>query len=179
MEQIYEIKSARKLITICQELSMNIWGFNNGKNQVYQTISIFRRLVDVKINNNLILMGFKTGDTEMFLWEEQTKELYRLSTDKIDEHEDELNTVDMLVSRGLFVTGGRDGLIKVWNIRKQLIREIKFPEPITSVAFLNNEADILVGHIGKVSSVVAADYKPFETPHLSMISDEELAKFTA
>lgn len=142
---------------------MNIWGFSNGKNQVYQTISIFRRVVDMKVNGNLIFMGFKTGDTEMFHWEEQPKELYRLSTDKIDEHEDELNTVDMLVSRGLFVTGGRDGLIKVWNIKKQLIREIKFPEPITSVAFLNSEADILVGHIGKVSSVVAADYKPFET----------------
>lgn len=44
-----------------------------------------------------MFIGFKTGDTEMFLWDEQPiignnneKEFYRLSCDKIDEHEDEL-----------------------------------------------------------------------------------------
>ena len=103
----------------------------------------------------------------MFYWEEHEKELYRLGSDKIDEHEDELQTIDMLKSRNLFVTGGKDGIIKVWNMRKQLIREIKFPEPITSVCFLNAKGDILVGHVGKVSSVVAGDYKPFETKELS------------
>jgi WD40 repeat protein len=71
-------------------------------------------------------------------------------------------SVDMLQSKGLFVTGGKDGLIKVWNIRKELVREIKFPEPITAVCFFNQHADILVGHVGKVSSVLALDYKPFE-----------------
>lgn len=80
-------------------------------------------------------MGFKTGDTEMFMWSD--KELYKLNSDKIDEHEDELMSIDMLESKGLFVTGGKDGIVKVWNIKKQLIREMKFPEPITSVSFFN------------------------------------------
>lgn len=79
----------------------------------------------------------------------------------MDEHEDYLESIDSLDGKGLFVTGGRDGLVKVWNIRKELIREIKFPEPITSLIFLNNDADILVGHVGKVSKVLASDYKPF------------------
>jgi len=134
-------------------------------------------VIDVKINDRIILMGFKTGDTEMLLWDEERKELNRLLTDKIDEHEDELHTMDMLLSKGLFVTGGRDGLIKVWNIRKQLIREIKFPEPITSVAFLNSEADILVGHVGKVSSVLASDYKPFESKNIACITEEDVYDF--
>ena len=43
-----------------------------------------------------------------------------------------------------------------------MVREIKFPEPITAVCFLNPLGDILVGHVGKVSSVMAEDYKPFE-----------------
>lgn len=42
------------------------------------------------MNDSMLLMGFKTGDTEMFYWEEHEKELYRLGSDKIDEHEDEL-----------------------------------------------------------------------------------------
>lgn len=65
------------------------------------------------------------------------------------------------------MTGGKDGLIKVWNIKKDLVREIKFPEPITAVSFLNREADILVGHGGKVSSVMSIDYQPFENKELS------------
>jgi WD40 repeat protein len=68
-------------------------------------------------------MGFKTGDTELFTWEESEKELYKLTCDKIDEHEDELQSIDLLVSKGLFVTGGRDGLVKVWNLKKELIRD--------------------------------------------------------
>ena len=75
------------------------------------------------------------------------------------------------------MTGAKDGLVKVWNIKKELLREIKFPEPITSVCFLNSKADILVGHVGKVSSVLAKDYKPFETPELAEPSPDEMEKF--
>ena len=135
---------------------------------MYKQISIYRPITDIKVNmQNLVFVGFKTGDTEMFVWEEEEKELYKLNSDKIDEHEDELQTIDILYSRGLYVTGGKDGLIKVWNSKKELIREIKFPEPITAVSFLNSNADILVGHVGKVSSVMAVDYKPFENKELS------------
>ena len=135
---------------------------------MYKQISIYRPITDIKVNmQNLVFVGFKTGDTEMFVWEEEEKELYKLNSDKIDEHEDELQTIDILYSRGLYVTGGKDGLIKVWNTKKELIREIKFPEPITAVSFLNSDADILVGHVGKVSSVMAVDYKPFENKELS------------
>lgn len=123
-------------------------------------------------------MGFKTGFTELFHWEEDKKELYRLYSEyRLDEHEEDLTTIDMLQSRGLFVTGGQDCLIKVWNMRKEMIREIKFPEPITSVCFLNPQGDILVGHVGKVSSVMAADYKPFESKSLTHLSDEEIHSF--
>jgi WD40 repeat protein len=134
-------------------------------------------VTDVKILDYAVFMGFRTGDTEMFHWDEGAKELYRLVSDKVDEHEDELQSIDMLQSRRLFVTGARDGLIKVWNIKKELVREIKFPEPITSVCFLNPNADILVGHVGKVSSVMAQDYKPFEVKERSTPTDLEVARF--
>lgn len=39
-----------------------------------------------------------------------------------------------------------------------MIREIKFPEPIYSVSFLNEHGDILVGHAGKISIVQRKDY---------------------
>ena len=154
---------------------------------------IYRPINDIRISNNIIFIAFKSGDTELFLWNEQgsEKEFFKLNCDKSDEHEDELQSLDYLphikrdsedqiitgYTGGLFVTGGKDGLIKVWNIRKELIREIKFPEPITSVCFLNSLGDILVGHVGKVSSVLAKDYKPYEVLENAWPTDEETQKF--
>lgn len=65
---------------------------------IYKQFQIYRPLNDVKVCKNLVFFGFKTGDTEIFLWEEKgtEKEFYRLSCDKMDEHEDELQSVDFL-----------------------------------------------------------------------------------
>jgi WD40 repeat protein len=138
---------------------------------------IYRHIADLKVKENLLFMGFKTGDTQIFTWDEDQKDLFKITCDKQDEHEDELMSIDMLQSRGLFVTGGKDGIIKVWNMRKELVREIKFPEPITAVCFFNQQGDILVGHVGKVSSVMAIDYKPFENQELTAFSQELLSNF--
>lgn len=62
------------------------------------------------------------------------------------------------------MTAGTEGLVKIWNMQKELIREIQFTEAISAVVFLNEQADVLVGHFGKLSIVSATDYKPFEQP---------------
>jgi hypothetical protein len=41
-------------------------------------------------------MGFKSGDSEMFCWSEDDKEFYKMNCDKMDEHEDQLESVDYL-----------------------------------------------------------------------------------
>jgi hypothetical protein len=51
-------------------------------------------------------------------------------------------------------------MVKVWNIKKDLLREIKFPEPVYSVSFLNGDGDVLIGHKGKLSTVLFKDYAP-------------------
>jgi hypothetical protein len=43
-------------------------------------------------------------------------------------------------------------------MRRKLIREIKFPKPVYSLSFLNEEGVILGGHQGKVSMVSCEDY---------------------
>ena len=60
----------------------------------------------------------------------------------------------------LIASGDAQGLIKIWNYRRSLIREIKFTEPITSVCFLNAQADLVVGHKGKLSRILSKDYLP-------------------
>lgn len=59
-----------------------------------------------------------------------------------------MESIDILFDKGLFVTSSRDGLVKIWNIKKDLLREIKFNEPIYSASFLNSDADLAVGHSG-------------------------------
>ena len=66
--------------------------------------------------------------------------------------------MDCFPGKNLIISGSLDGFVKVWNIKKELIREIKFPEPVYSVSFLNKDGDIIVGHLGKVSTVSHKDY---------------------
>jgi hypothetical protein len=48
--------------------------------------------------------------------------------------------------------------VKVWNAKKELIREVKFNETIRSALFLNSSADIVVAHGGQLSVILASDY---------------------
>lgn len=100
----------------------------------------------------------KGGDSEILVWDEESKELKKIRIDKSDEHEVPITCCDTLPSAGLFVSGDQEGLVKIWDCRKRLIREIKFVEPVNSVAFLNPEADIIVGHSGNLSRLDAKDY---------------------
>ena len=61
------------------------------------------------------------------------------------------------------MTGDAEGLIKVWNYRKELIREVKFTEPVSAVCFQDEEGNLLVGHEGKLSRIEAKNYLPATT----------------
>jgi hypothetical protein len=76
------------------------------------------------------------------------------------EHEVTVLSVDVHLHLGLCATGDREGLIKVWNMKKEIVREIKFTEPITAICFLNREGDLLIGHACNLSRVYARDYIP-------------------
>lgn len=79
------------------------------------------------------------------------------------EHEENVTTIDTHSGLKLIVSGDSSGLIKLWNFKRQLIREIKFTEPISAVCFLNQDGDLVVGHKGKVSRILAKDYLPHKS----------------
>lgn len=84
----------------------------------------------------------------------------RVKTRKQDEHEETVLAIDVHLEKQLIVTSDADGLIKIWDFQKKLIREIKFTEAITVVCFINNAADLMAGHGGKLSRIQADDYLP-------------------
>lgn len=89
-----------------------------------------------------------------------TFELLKVKIRKQDEHEEQVLSIDIHMEKQLIVTSDADGLIKIWNFQKKLIREIKFTEAITVVCFINNKADLMAGHGGKLSRIQADDYLP-------------------
>ena len=118
-------------------------------------------------------MCFESGDSEILVWNDEDKELMKLDIDKSDEHDDSLTCCDTLPESGLYVTGDKAGLVKIWNCKKQLIREIKFVEPINSVVFLNDKADLLVGHSGNISKLDANDFMDRKM----MVNEENFSEF--
>jgi hypothetical protein len=74
------------------------------------------------------------------------------------EHEVAVLSVDIHEHLGLFATGDKEGLIKIWNKKKEIVREIKFTEPITALVFLNKQADLVIGHGSTLSRIKAQAY---------------------
>lgn len=50
-----------------------------------------------------------------------------------------------------------------------MIREIRFVDPINSVSFINKKADILIGHSGNLSMLLAKNYMDYSL----MLENEE------
>ena len=88
-----------------------------------------------------------------------------------------MQAIDVLPAKELVLSGGLDCYAKIWNKKKELLREIKFPEKVYAACFLNEYGDILVGHHGKVSTVRAADYAPEEIKKLAQPPLDELQRF--
>ena len=51
------------------------------------------------------------------------------------------------------MTSCKGGVIKLWTMDMQLIREIKFPKSIESAVFGNEKGDILVSHEGRITQI--------------------------
>lgn len=92
------------------------------------------------------------------------------------EHEENVTTIDTHSGMKLIVSGDASGLIKVWNFKRELIREIKFTEPISAICFLNKQGDLIVGHKGKISKIIAKDYLPHKSQY-EVLSTAEITTF--
>jgi hypothetical protein len=57
----------------------------------------------------------------------------------------------------IYCSGGLDCMVRIFNLKKDLIKEVKFPQPVSCVSFMNKRGDILVGHVTNVSVIMHAD----------------------
>ncbi len=80
------------------------------------------------------MIGFETGELHLFQYSEIFNQLLYIQIDDNSlHHNHQISCIDSIQTKNLFVSGCYGGFVKIWNIKKQLIREIKFPEPISSI----------------------------------------------
>ncbi|KAJ3153369.1 WD repeat-containing protein 87 [Irineochytrium annulatum] len=78
-----------------------------------------------------------------------------------EDHTRPITSISALEHLGLYATSSTDGTIKIWDAyESNLIREIQFNEPLTSVCFCNHRGDLLVGMTEQVALVRLQDYLP-------------------
>ena len=174
--QINEIRELGTFLSICKENQLKIWGFSEktGREVIKAKYNLHREVFKIIVcKQQLLLLCFSSGDSEILVWDEPNKQLCKLPLDKSDEHEDKFTCCDVLLSSSLIVTGDKEGLVKIWNSKKQLIREIKFVEPINSVAFINTEGDIIVGHSRNLSKVEFRTYRDLPDPVILDENDQD------
>ena len=172
-----EIQSTGKFLSICAELNVCLWGFGDESYEVISCCQLCRPISKMISMKSSVIMAFEPNDTQMFRFDEELKDLVHIRTDTSDDHEGPITDIATFPAKNLYITGSVDGFVKIWNIKRQLIREIKFPEPVESVSFLNHEGDILVGHLGKTSAILAKDYMPEEILSLFAPDPEDVKRF--
>ena len=123
---------------------------------ILHSLQLYRPLLHFQVfGENFFFCGFESGDTELFQLDPTKLKLMRVAHEKSTEHEDELLCVETCSKTNLAASGSRDGIVKIWDTGKGLVRELKFQEPIFALCFINNDFDLLVAH-GKQVSLVQA-----------------------
>lgn len=77
---------------------------------------IYRPVHEITGFDDILLIGFQSGDSWIFRYNNTLKNLVCVLKEKTSEHEDKLRTIDCLPSKGLFISGSEDGITKIWNI---------------------------------------------------------------
>ena len=166
---------------------------------------LYRPVRDIQMSNRIMLFGFAGGDTELFMWDyvdasesadaltylknprdatgksfsEMNKEsaLFKLPNAKLDEHEGGLGAIDYHPQLQMFVSGGPDATVKIFNVKKEIFKEVRFPQPVTGVVFMNPAGDLMISHNEKVSVVYYTELQMPKRP--TVLTTDELAKFVA
>lgn len=117
---------------------------------------MLREVSKLECFSDNIFVGFKDCDLQIFKFYDE--KLHWVSTSDHNEHDSPIVGFDYLASKEIFITCCKQGIVKIWDNNKNLIREISFSDPITSVCFLNEDGDILIAHTDKSTLIFNEKY---------------------
>jgi WD40 repeat protein len=79
--------------------------------------------------------------------------MVKIRADKQEEHQSEVQFITVNEKTGCFITGGADGLVKLWTKDKRLLVDFDFFEAPRSVLFSNDQFRVFLGHKNSVSEL--------------------------
>ncbi len=88
---------------------------------------------------------------------------------KNEDHQRHVTQLDFFAPLRLFASAGLDGVIKVWNEYRELVREIHIGQPVNAAIFANSLGDLAVGLADEVSIICAAECTYYDS-HFSTIN---------
>ena len=71
-----------------------------------------------------------------------------------------VTAIESLEAYGYWASVSTDNTVKIWDMKKRLLREIQFNESISSICVANRRGDLLVGLSDQISLVRIQDFLP-------------------
>ncbi|KAJ1512692.1 WD repeat-containing protein 87 [Coelomomyces lativittatus] len=99
--------------------------------------------VQFKVCDTVFVVGGDEGDVIMYALDE-TKAVMLPCHPKIEDHTESISIITYQSPWPWLITLGKDAMIKVWNFKNELLRELVFDQVPSHVCFLNTDCDILL-----------------------------------
>jgi len=172
IKQIEALKDV--YLTLSEINTFFVWTVRNRKMEMYHELKLGANFSHFSVLENRIFLAYLSGDQELLHWDEPN--LHVVQFLKEFDHEKKINSSDAIRSKKLMMTCSDDGSLKIWNYRRQLIRQVRFPYKLPYACFMNFKGDILVCYQNIVSVIPFNTYWPKGLREES--ADEFLIKVT-
>lgn len=124
------------IITLCLGNSLVISYFKENMLIKLTKIELKSQVTFLRgLNPDKFFISFNTGQSEII--EIRENELLRLVNREL-ESDTQIVAIDIVQHLSVLATGTSTNLVQIWTFDKQLLHEIKFPHPISSILLLND-----------------------------------------
>lgn len=124
------------IITLCTGNSLIISYFKENMLHKLNKIELKSQVTFLRgLNPDKFFISFNTGQSEII--EIRENELLRLVNKEL-ESDTQIVALDIAQHLSVIATGTSGNVVQIWTFDKQLLHEIKFPHPISSILVLND-----------------------------------------
>lgn len=89
-----EIAKHEKFVSICEEMNICVWGFNENKSIIHSFNQIYRPVDQIICFNDNIVMSFKSGELHLFKFDTELKDLIFIKTDPSSDHDSSIKDIN-------------------------------------------------------------------------------------
>eukprot|EP00826_Nyctotherus_ovalis_P037119 TRINITY_DN3366_c0_g2_i2.p1 TRINITY_DN3366_c0_g2~~TRINITY_DN3366_c0_g2_i2.p1 ORF type:complete len:317 (+),score=87.54 TRINITY_DN3366_c0_g2_i2:68-1018(+) len=153
-----EVMNNDTYLTLNEVNTFCVWTVRDRRMEIFHELRLGSGFSHFCVLSDRIFLAYSSGDQELLQWNEPN--LYVVQFLKELDHEKCINSSDSIPSKRLTLTCSDDGALKVWDYKRQLIRQVRFPYKLPYAAFMNFGGDVLTCYQNIVSVIPFATYWP-------------------